>query len=485
MADTSSYKLPPGFLFGFATAAYQIEGSPTAVGRTPSIWDTFTHPDPKSGIKHTKDGLSGDIATDSFNRYKEDIALLKSYGANAYRFSLSWSRIIDFSKGPDANGRDPPNEAGIKYYRTFIEELVKAGITPAITLYHWDLPQALHDRYGGWLDKRIIDDYLHYAKTAFNAYGDLVKHWITMNEPWCVTAIGYGYARFAPGRSSDREKSPEGNSSIEPWRVGHNIILSHAYAVQYFRQKVKPAHGGTIGITLDSLYFQPYDDKPENVAAAQRAFDTRLGWWADPIFKGHYPASLKATLGERLPNFTKEEIGIVKGSSDFFGLNTYTTNLVQDGGTDELSGKVKSGFIGPDGKQLGTQASVDWLQSYAPGFRKLLNYLSKTYSMPIYITENGFAAKSDLTNPIPEVTHDPDRVEYYRTYTEAMLQAIHEDGVEVKSYFAWSLLDNFEWADGYTTRFGVTYVDYKTQKRYPKDSAWFLKKWFEDHQTEA
>ncbi|KAH9477721.1 Beta-glucosidase 1B [Psilocybe cubensis] len=472
--------LPSDFLFGFATAAYQIEGSPSAVGRTPSIWDVFCQ---SEGA--TKDGKSGDVATDSFNRYKEDIALLKTYGAKAYRFSLSWSRIIDFNSasGTDVPGSfDPINESGIKFYRQFIEELLKAGITPCITLYHWDLPQALHDRYGGWLDKRVVDDFVHYAKACFNAFGDVVKHWITLNEPWCSSGLGYGYGIHAPGRSS---KSRGGNTATEPWIAGHHLILAHAHAVRYFRSNVAPLHGGTIGITLDSSAYLPYDDKPENVQAAQRAYDCRLGWFADPIYKGFYPAALKELLGERLPQFTEQEIAIVKGSSDFFGLNTYTTNLVEEGGTDELNGKVKTSFIRPDGTQLGTQAHVPWLQTYPAGFRALLNYIWKTYQTPIYVTENGFAAKSDVTLPLPEVVHDVDRVEYYSGYTEALLQAIHEDSVPVKSYFAWSLLDNFEWADGYTTRFGVTYIDYDTQVRYPKDSAWFLKKWFEDHIQKA
>ncbi|KAJ3514699.1 hypothetical protein NLJ89_g2221 [Agrocybe chaxingu] len=477
MSDSANLLLPEGFLFGFATAAYQIEGSPSASNRTPSIWDTFTHPDPASGVKHTADGLSGDVATDSFNRWKEDIALLKSYGANSYRFSVSWTRIIDFTgakKGEDAGGLDPPNEVGIKFYREFVEELVRNGITPAITLYHWDLPQALEDRYGGWRDKRVVDDFVHFAKTCFDAFGDLVKHWITLNEPWCIAVLGYGYGVFAPGRSSDRTKSPEGNSSTEPWIVAHNLILSHAHAVKYFRENIKPVHGGEIAVTLDSLWCIPYDDKPETAQVAQRGMDVRLGWFADPIYKGHYPASLKAMLGERLPDFSAEEIAVVKGSSDFFGLNTYTSNLVQEGGTEEFNGKIKTTFTRPDGTQLGTQAQVPWLQAYAPGFRS-------TYNKPIYVTENGFAPKGDVTLPREEAVHDTDRVEYYRGYTNAILEAIHQDGVPVKSYFAWSLLDNFEWAEGYTVRFGVTYVDYETQKRYPKDSAWFLKKWYEDH----
>ncbi|KAF8180352.1 beta-glucosidase 1A [Pholiota molesta] len=463
--DPSQAKLPSDFLFGFATDRRLAKEG----GRTPSIWDTFTH----DGVKRTADGLSGDVATDSYNRWKEDIALLKLYGANAYRFSLSWSRIIDFQGHPNEAGLHPINTEGVLHYRAIIEELVHAGITPCVTLYHWDLPQALHDSYGGWLDRRVVKDYVHYAETCFNAFGDVVKHWITINEPWVISVLGYGQGVFAPGRSSNREKSKEGNTSTEPFIVGHHLILAHAYAVRSFRQTFAPVHGGSIGITLDTGSYLPYDDKPENVQATQRAFDSRLGWFADPIYKGYYPASVRELIGDRLPEFTAEDIDVVKGSSDFFGLNTYTTNLVQDGGKDELYGNVVTGFVRPDGSQLGKQDPE--------GFRQLLNYVWKTYNKPVYVTENGFAAKSDAVLPLPDVVHDADRVEYFGGYANALLEAVTLDDVSVQSYFAWSLLDNFEWADGYTTRFGVTYVDYATQKRYPKDSAKFLKEWFEKH----
>ncbi|KAH6900940.1 beta-glucosidase [Coprinopsis sp. MPI-PUGE-AT-0042] len=480
MASKTDLKLPEGFLFGFATAAYQIEGAISEGGRTPSIWDTFCKAKTPEGLPTIADSTSGEFATDHYHRWKDDIALIKSYGANSYRFSVSWSRIIDFSAGTGVPGqRDPANPEGIKFYRGILEELVKNGITPAITLYHWDLPQALEDRYNGWLNREVINDFVHYAKICFDAFGDLVKHWITLNEPWCCAAIGYGYGRFAPGRCSNRSISAEGDSFTEPRIVGHHLILAHAYAVKAFREEFS-AQKGTIGITLDCLWFIPYEEGKDE-AVAQRAFDARLGWWADPIFKGHYPASLKEICGDALPDFTPEEIAVVKGSSDFLGLNTYTTNVVKDGGSDHLNGKVSTSFAQKDGPQLGNLSHVEWLRDYPNGFRKLLGYLWKTYQMPIYVTENGFPAKGETDKPVEEAIHDEDRVRYYSGYTQAMLEAINLDGVDVRSYFAWSLLDNFEWADGYRTRFGVTYVDYKTFERTPKDSARFLKKWYEEH----
>ncbi|KAJ8509392.1 hypothetical protein ONZ45_g8418 [Pleurotus djamor] len=474
---TAESKLPAEFIWGLATAAYQIEGSTAAGGRGPSIWDTFAAQPGK-----TADGKSGDEATDSYRRWKEDIALLKSYGVKAYRFSVSWSRII-----PLGGRDDPVNQEGIDHYRSFIKELIAQGIVPFVTLYHWDLPQALHDRYGGWLSKEVVQDFTNYAKVCFEAFGDLVKNRITLNEPWIISGLGYGHGVFAPGRSSDRARSLEGDTKTEPWKVGHHLILAHAYAVQAYRAL---SQGGSIGVTLDCIWYLPYTATAEDQAAAEAALAARIGWFADPIYKGYYPEHLQDYLGDRLPQFTTDELEVVKGSSDFFGMNTYTTQIVQHGGTDELNGKVITSFKRPDGTELGTQAQVPWLQTYAPGFRSLLNYvyqvrailsylfaglnLLQTYQKPIYVTENGFAVKGENDLAIEAAIHDHDRVEYYKEYTQALLNAVCVDGVDVRGYFGWSLLDNFEWAEGYRVRFGVTYVDYATQKRYPKDSAKFL-----------
>ncbi|KAG2003281.1 beta-glucosidase [Coprinopsis cinerea AmutBmut pab1-1] len=478
-------KLPEGFLFGFATAAYQIEGAINEGGRTPSIWDTFTRAKSPEGVPHIADESSGEFACDHYRRWKEDIGLLKSYGANSYRFSVSWSRIIDFSAGKDERGvtgrRDPANPEGIKFYRDILEELVKNNITPAITLYHWDIPQALEDRYGGWRNREVVNDFVHFAKVCFEAFGDLVKHWITLNEPWCCSVLGYGYGVFAPGRSSNRAKSAEGDSATEPYIVAHNLILAHAYAVKAYREEFS-SQKGSIGITLDTFWYEPYDEE-KDAAATQRAFDARLGWFADPIFKGHYPPSMKDISNGAIPQFSEEDIAVVKGSADFLGLNTYSSNLIQDAGSDSFKGKTTSTFKRKDGTELGRHSHVAWLQDYPTGFRKLLGYLWKTYQVPVYVTENGFPAKGENDLPVEEAIHDKDRVEYFRGYTQALLEAINIDKVPVKSYFAWSLLDNFEWADGYRTRFGVTYVDYKTFKRYPKDSARFLGKWYEEHKA--
>ncbi|THG95264.1 hypothetical protein EW026_g6363 [Hermanssonia centrifuga] len=451
--NTPPYKLPTDFLWGFATASFQIEGATDTDGRGKSIWDDFSKITGK-----TLDGRDGDVATDSYNRWQEDLDLLVQYGVKSYRFSISWSRII-----PSGGREDPVNEAGIKFYSDFIDGLLARGITPFVTLYHWDLPQALHDRYLGWLNKgEIVLDFVRYAKVCFERFGDRVKH--------CA---------------------------------GHSVILSHAYAVKLYREEFKAKQDGQIGITLNGDWAMPYDDSIQNIEAAQHALDVAIGWFADPIYLGQYPAYMKQMLGDRLPDFTPAELAVVKGSSDFYGMNTYTTNLCKAGGEDEFQGHVEYTFTRPDGTQLGTQAHCAWLQDCecgvdlclaeediltatllaggidAPGFRDLLNYLYKQPSdldilSPFSVTENGFAVKDEDKKTVEEALQDDDRVQYYRGVTSSLLAAVKEDGVDVRGYFGWSLLDNFEWADGYVTRFGVTYVDYETQKRYPKDSGKFL-----------
>ncbi|CAK5280819.1 unnamed protein product [Mycena citricolor] len=511
MAAPAIRKLPADFLWGFATgdargdassthwdlpaliASFQIEGSTDVDGRGPSIWDEFSRTPGK-----TSDGRNGDMATDSYNRWEQDVAILAQHGVKTYRFSLAWSRII-----PLGGRDDPVNPKGIEFYSKLIDALLAHGIVPFVTLYHWDLPQNLHDRYGGWLNKdEIVKDYVNYARVCFEAFGDRVKHWLTMNEPWCISILGYGRGVFAPGRSSDRTRSPEGDSSTEPWIVGHSVIIAHAYAAKLYREEYKAVQGGQIGITLNGDWQMPYDDSPENVDAAQHALDFAIGWFADPIYLGHYPAYMQQVLGNRLPQFTPAELLVVKGSSDFYGMNTYTTNLCRAGGDDEFQGLVDYTFTRPDGTQLGTQGAplcmAPRLSPGIPGSSELpmegecagiswplttISCLFQRYRTPLYVTENGFAVKNESFKTREEAIKDTDRVNYYRGVTASLQSAIHDDGVDVRCYLAWSLLDNFEWADGYVTRFGVVYVDYETQERIPKESAGFVAQWFTERLT--
>ena len=460
----------------FTRYSYQIEGASEADGRGPSIWDTFCKIPGKIA-----DGSSGAVACDSYNRTKEDIDLLKSLGVTCYRFSLSWSRII-----PLGGRNDPINQKGIDHYVKFVDDLLEAGITPFITLYHWDLPDALDKRYGGLLNRTEFPlDFENYARVVFKAIPKC-KNWITFNEPWCSSILGYNSGYFAPGHTSDRSKSAVGDSAREPWIVGHNLLVAHGRAVKAYREEFKPTQGGEIGITLNGDATYPWDpEDPADVEACDRKIEFAISWFADPIYFGHYPESMRKQLGDRLPEFTEEEKALVKGSNDFYGMNHYTANYIKHKtGTppeDDFLGHLETLFYDKKGNCIGPETQSFWLRPHAQGFRDLLNWLSKRYGRPkIYVTENGTSLKGENDMSVEQIVEDDFRVQYFHDYVNAMAKAVSEDGVDVRGYMAWSLLDNFEWAEGYETRFGVTYVDYvNDQKRYPKKSAKSLKPLFD------
>ncbi|KEF57909.1 beta-glucosidase [Exophiala aquamarina CBS 119918] len=471
--------LPANFLWGFATAAYQIEGGATADGRGPSIWDTFCQIPGKIA-----DGSSGDVACDSYHRTDQDIELLKKLGARAYRFSVSWSRVI-----PLGGRNDPVNQKGLQYYVKFVDDLLAAGIVPFITLFHWDLPDELDKRYGGFLNKdEFVADFANYARVMFEALGDKVKHWITFNEPFCSAVLGYNIGVFAPGHSSDRTRSTVGDGSTEPWIVGHNILIAHANAVKIFRDNYKSKINGEIGITLNGDWTEPYDPHSEaDRLACDRKIEFAICWFADPVYFGHYPESMVKQLGDRLPKFTDEERKLITGSNDFYGMNHYCANYIKSKDTDpdpqDVSGNLDVLFEDMNGNSIGPVTQSPWLRPHAPGFRKLMKWLSDRYGGPkIYVTENGTSIKGENDLPMEEILEDDFRVEYFRGYITSMAEAVAEDGINCQGYMAWSLMDNFEWAEGYETRFGVTYVDYANgQKRYPKKSALELKNIFDQY----
>lgn len=320
--DTIKGSLPSDFQWGYATAAPQIEGAWNQDGKGLSIWDTFGHTPGK-----VKDGSNADDTARSYDLYKQDVARMKEYGVTGYRFSLSWSRIIPLG-GKD----DPVNEKGIEFYSKLIDELISNGITPFLTLFHWDTPQALEDRYGGMLNKEeYIPDFNRYARVCFERFGDRVKHWITYNEPGVYTLAGYAAGVHAPGRSSFRELNEHGDSSTEPFIVAHTELLSHAYAAKIYKEEFKPTQQGTIMITLHGNWNEPWDENdPRDVEAAQRAQEFEIAWFADPLYKtGDYPESMRAQLGDRLPRFTPEESKLVLGSSEAYGMNSYTAFFVK------------------------------------------------------------------------------------------------------------------------------------------------------------
>lgn len=445
---------PNDFIWGTATSSYQIEGAATLDGKGPSIWDAFATIPGKIHL-----GETGFVACDHYHKFKEDIQLMKNMGVKAYRFSIAWARIMP-------TGKDTINEAGIAFYNELINTLIEADITPWVTLYHWDLPLALQLEDDGWLGNKIPQYFAEYAKVCFERFGDRVKNWITLNESWVVAILGYGQGVFAPGRIS----------KSEPYLAAHHLILAHAQAVHVFRKQFSHQNG-KIGITNNCDWREPLTDSKDDKDAAERALEFFLAWFADPIYKGDYPQTMKDRLGDRLPKFSEEEKTMIKGTSDFFGLNHYTTMYAaQSHGTNKEGSVYGNGGISED-QDVDLSLDPTWkltLMQWAVvpwGCKKMLHWIKERYNNPnIYITENGCAYPDELTNG--EV-NDTDRLEFYKTYLQACEEAISE-GVNLKGYFAWSFMDNFEWASGYDKRFGLHYVDFKTLERIPKKSAiWF------------
>ncbi|KAK6247821.1 hypothetical protein QUC31_019386 [Theobroma cacao] len=474
IASLNRTSFPDGFIFGTASSAYQYEGAASEGGRGPSIWDTYTHKYPDK----IADGRNGDVAVDSYNRYKEDVGIMKEMGLDAYRFSISWSRIL-----PNGKLSGGVNLEGIRYYNNLIDELLANGLQPYVTLFHWDLPQALEDEYGGFLSSHIVDHFRDYVEVCFDEFGDRVKNWITLNEPWSYSNWGYAVGSLAPGRCSDWQQlnCTGGDSGIEPYLVSHHQLLAHATAVKLYRQKYQATQKGVIGITLIAHWFVPFSKERNDKDAAQRALDFMFGWFMDPITSGEYPKSMQSLVGDRLPRFSKEESKMLKGSFDFLGLNYYTANYAADapkhgpGKPSYLTDASAKLSTERDGVPIGPTTASDWLYVYPKGFYELLLYTKSKYNNPIiYITENGVDEASNATLSLEEALVDNMRIEYYDQHLSFLRNAIGV-GVDVKGYFAWSLLDNFEWANGYTMRFGINYVDYEHGlKRYPKLSArWF------------
>lgn len=437
--------LPPDFLFGTATAAYQIEGGVAEGGRGPSIWDTFSHTPGK-----THRGDTGDIACDHYHRWQEDLDLMVELGYPAYRMSLSWARL-------QPSGIGPLNSEGVAFYREVLEGCRRRGITPLVTLYHWDLPQPLQDA-GGWPERATAERFGEYAGLVIDALGDLVEYWITINEPWMVSFLSYALGMQAPGMT-------DGRLAI---RAAHHTLVAHGLALRQFRSKLPDAQ---VGITNNLSTIGAASESPADREAA-RLWDIRMNRiFLEPCYHGEYPADVIAVFGPDGLNPGEQEgalvqpgdLELISSPSDFVGINHYTNILVSAG----AQGWQGITHVEP------TPSTFGWSNT-PEALHNLLVRVSREFtSLPIIVTENGISL-NDYADP-DGLINDVARIDYYRGYIDAVGKAI-TDGVDVRGYMAWSFLDNFEWAEGYDKRFGLVYVDYPTQRRIPKASAY----WYRD-----
>eukprot|EP00884_Botryococcus_braunii_P017271 jgi/Botrbrau1/4227/Bobra.0044s0023.1 len=442
---------PPPFDWGVATSSYQIEGAAAAGGRKPSIWDTFSKDAGANGVLF-------------FEKYLADIEIMKQLGVKNFRMSISWARFM-----PDGTGA--VNAEGLDFYTRVIDALLDAGITPWVLLYHWDMPQSIQDSYGGWTNDQIVPDFTAYATNVFKAFGTKVKKWMTFNEPKNFCFLGYGTGFHAPGIRD--------YGGPTPWKCVFNVIRTQAAVAEVFR-KIVP--DGELSIALDSEWAVPFSDSQEDKDAALRYLDLRLGIFADPIYLGHWPQSI-ASINNNLPPINATlSAQLLANKPHFFGINHYTSKFVKNlpgatGGAGEGPTNLGDGYDGPDNQKISPiVADSTWLYVYPEGFTKLLAYVNDKYKPTnVVITENGVDEPGEFNATFPDVLQDDFRINYFKGYIQAAADAVTQDKVPISVYFAWSLLDNFEWQNGYTNRFGIVYVDYNNgYKRYLKASAKFL-----------
>jgi beta-glucosidase len=414
---------PDDFIWGAATAAYQIEGAVDEDGRGESIWDRFCATPGK-----VRAGDTGAVACDFYHRYPEDIALMQELGLNAFRFSIAWPRVL-----PD--GRGHVNEAGLDFYDRLVDDLLAAGIQPFPTLYHWDLPQVLEDE-GGWTVRSTAEAFVEYVESVVARLGDRVTHWTTHNEPWVVAWLGYSWGIHAPGRTSEQDAVA----------AAHHVLLSHGWAVEVIRRGVQ---GAKVGIVLNLEHVDPASDSEADRAAAREMDGRANRWFLDPIFRAEYPDDVPFT-----PPVRSGDLETIAARIDFLGVNNYFRFVVREGPE----------VVETPGAQ---RTDMGW-EVHPESLTKLLVRVAREYAPPsIYITENG-AAFADVRAHDGGV-HDLERIDFLASHIDAVGDA-REQGAPIDGYFVWSFLDNFEWAMGYSKRFGIVYVDYPTLERVPKDS---------------
>lgn len=431
--------LPAEFLWGTATASFQVEGAAWEDGRGPSIWDTFCRAPGRVAFGHT-----GDVATDQYHRYLEDVALMHELGIGSYRFSVAWPRVF-----PRGTGAANPN--GLSYYDRLVDALLEKGIQPAVTLYHWDLPQSLQDA-GGWPARETALAFEAYARAVFDSLGDRVRRWITINEPWCVAFNGHLSGTHAPG-IRDRQAA---------YSTIHHVNLAHGLALRVFRDG---GYEGEIGTTLNLFTPRPVTNREEDLLAADRAADRDSRMFLDPLVGRGYPERHLAVLPDVAMPVQDGDLELISGKLDFLGLNYYTERAVRfDPDAAEQFSAATSHY---PATQMSWPVVPDGL------YRQLHWVAAQTDGLPLYVTENGCAFEDRLSADGTRV-HDPARIAYLRSHLRVLARAVH-DGVPLKGYYLWSLNDNFEWAFGYTRRFGIIFCDYTDLRRVPKDSYYFYR----------
>ncbi len=436
---SSATRFPDGFLWGAATSAYQIEGSPLADGAGPSIWHRFVHTPGR-----ILGGDTADVAVDHYRRYREDVALMRSLGLQSYRFSIAWGRVV-----PDGVGA--VNQAGLDFYSRLVDALLEAGIAPNVTLYHWDLPAALDDR-GGWCNREIVDWFAAYADVMFRALGDRVRMWATLNEPWVVTDGGYLHGVNAPGH----------RSAYEAPLAAHHLLLAHAAAVRRFRAG---GYAGQIGLVVNIEPKDPATPLAADVRAAERADAYMNRQFLDPVFFGRYPEEMHEIFGAAWPEFSAEDCAAITEPVDFIGINYYTRGVMRH---DDAAWPVQASHVRVPNRLY---TETGW-EVHPESLLRVLTWVSDRYGRPpLYVTENGVAF-FDPPMARDGRVDDPLRIAYLRDHLLACRAAL-ERGVDLRGYYAWSLFDNFEWASGFAKRFGLVHVNYETLERTVKESGKF------------
>ncbi|KAD4178950.1 hypothetical protein E3N88_27541 [Mikania micrantha] len=470
--DIKRSDFPPGFIFGAATSAYQVEGAYLQDAKSLSNWDVFCH---SKGC--SADGENGDIADDHYNLFLGDIDAMHSIGLDSYRFSISWARILPRGRFGEIN------PAGIMFYNKIIDNLILKGIEPFVTINHNDLPQELEDRYGSWLNPQMQEDFLYLAEVCFKSFGDRVKYWVTINEPNMFIELAYELGIFPPSRCSEPfGNCIHGNSDVEPLMAMHNMLLAHGRAAKLYHES------GLIGLVAHCYMYEPLTDSELDREAAKRAFAFNVGWPLDPSVFGDYPEEMRKYLGNKLPSFSFQEQNFMKNSIDFIGINHYSAIYTKDCtnsscsamGNCEIQGFLDK-LVERDGVLIGERTGLEYLFVVPRGMEEIVNLIKIRYNnKPMFITENGkcYSSPNLQEQQVSELVNDVKRIEYHTSYLAYLAKSMR-DGADVRGYFVWSFMDGYEWLEGYNVRFGLYYVDRKTLTRVPKLSA----KWYKNFLT--